>query len=164
MVFVSHNLDEVLEIADEVSVFRDGQLVRTAPVQAWSKESCIEAMLGSATASTTATSTLGDTTDEELLSVENLTVPGVVHDVSLRVRRGRILGIAGLVGSGEEHRSEVTRRAGAPLGGIDSTRRDRRPLAEESACRTPPRPRTTSRGPQEDRAVAAAECHGQHAA
>ena len=46
ILLVSHNLDEVLAIADEISVCRDGQLVRTAPAKAWTKASLVAAMLG----------------------------------------------------------------------------------------------------------------------
>ena len=98
MVLVSHNLDEVLDIADHVSVFRDGRLVRTAPVAEWTKRSLVTAMLGHEPPGHVICSrTLRSGT---LLRVEGLTVPGKIEDVSIDIAAGEILGIGGLVGSG----------------------------------------------------------------
>lgn len=104
VIFVSHNLEEVLDISDHVTVFRDGRLVDSRAAAAWSKDRLIAAMLGDALAQR-----LHDEkhpharaldTAPEALRCEQIGVPGVVHDVSLCVRRGEILGVAGLVGAG----------------------------------------------------------------
>jgi ABC-type sugar transport system ATPase subunit len=111
-VYVSHNLDEVLALCDRVSVMRDGELVATGPVARWTKESLVTAMLGHVLQKPLPQRRT--IADEEALRVEGLTVPGVLEDISFTLRRGEILGLAGLVGSG---RTELLRAlAGADAG------------------------------------------------
>jgi len=111
VVFVSHNLDEVLEIADTVAVFRDGALKAHAPREAWDKASLVREMLGNQAGDTIVRAMLetGDgavrtvqDTDRGLpvLRVEDLVVPGVVDGVNIDVHKGEIVGLGGLVGSG----------------------------------------------------------------
>jgi rhamnose transport system ATP-binding protein len=105
MVFVSHNLGEVLEISDRVSVFRDGRLVATRPTEQWSKQMLVGAMLGEAggalaTAASASAPRRRRATSTSVLTVRGLTIPGVLTDISLDVRSGEIVGVAGLVGSG----------------------------------------------------------------
>jgi rhamnose transport system ATP-binding protein len=109
LVFVSHNLDEVLRIADTVSVFRDGRVVLTADRSDLTKRQLVEAMLGAGVGARLADQLLGDASSarkarpaprEGLLRVEDLTVPGAVEDIGFEVRRGEIFGIGGLVGAG----------------------------------------------------------------
>jgi ABC-type sugar transport system ATPase subunit len=104
IIFISHDLDEVLKLCDRVSVMRDGELIMTDAAALLSKEALVGAMLGttSAPAASVAASTLG----EEILSVRDLSLDGQDAGLSLRVRAGEVLGIAGLVGSG---RTEVLR-------------------------------------------------------
>ena len=115
IVFVSHNLDEVMAVADTITVFRDGSLVESAPKQDWSKARLVQRMLGDRGDSRVAAEMLA--TDrlpaprrgargEHLVRVEGLTVPGAVQDIALSISAGEILGVAGLVGSG---RSTVLR-------------------------------------------------------
>jgi len=117
MLFVSHNLSEVLRIADRVSVFRDGRLVETRPTAQWTKHTLVQAMLGEKAhalaaaladephappGAARAAAAAGPAADERppILSVRGLSIAGVLHDVSLDVRPGEIVGVAGLVGSG----------------------------------------------------------------
>jgi ribose transport system ATP-binding protein len=103
-IYVSHNLDEVLALCDRVSVMRDGELVATEPVERWTKESLVTAMLGHVRLEPPPQRrTIGE---EEVLRVEGLSVPGILRDISFSLRRGEILGLAGLVGSG---RTELLR-------------------------------------------------------
>jgi ABC-type sugar transport system ATPase subunit len=104
IVYVSHQLDEVLGLCDRVSVMRDGELVATEPVERWTKERLVAAMLGHVLLQPPAQRRT--VADEEVLRVEGLTVPGVLEDVSFALRRGEILGVGGLVGSG---RTELLR-------------------------------------------------------
>ena len=97
-VYVSHNLDEVLALCDRVSVMRDGELVATEPIERWTKERLVTAMLGHVLLKPQPKRRR--ISEEEVLRVEGLSVPGVLEDVSFRLRRGEILGLAGLVGSG----------------------------------------------------------------
>lgn len=110
IIFVSHYLDEVLAVADTVSVFRDGRLVEKSLIGDHSEESIVAAMLGAeapalAAAADRQASQEAVASGEPLLRVEGLAA-GRVDGVSLTVRAGEIVGIGGLVGSG---RSTVLR-------------------------------------------------------
>jgi ABC-type sugar transport system ATPase subunit len=114
IVFVSHNLDEVLMLSDTVTVFREGQLIRSAPRESWSKAKVVQGMLGesadarfkaemlnqAAARDRSAPSPSRRPANRDLLRAEGLTVPGAIADVDVTVRAGEVLGIAGLVGAG----------------------------------------------------------------
>jgi rhamnose transport system ATP-binding protein len=101
MVLVSHNLPEVLDICDEITVMRNGVTAAAAPVGEWSRERLIASMLGDAAPTMLASHrSTASTCNEELLCVDGLNVPGMLDDVSFRACSGEILGVAGLVGSG----------------------------------------------------------------
>jgi ABC-type sugar transport system ATPase subunit len=106
VVYVSHFLQEVLDIADTVTVLKDGQLVRTAPADGESQESLVRAMLGRPLASAFPPKRPPAETAPVVLECRGLARGHAVQDVSLTVRAGEILGLAGLIGSG---RSEVAR-------------------------------------------------------
>jgi len=119
LVFVSHFLDEVLDVSETVTVFRDGRLVASEPVDDWTKPKLIRAMLGSelealqnaaaahgqhasrpaAGASPAALARAGGP-GQEVLRVEGLSSRDGVAAVDLEVRAGEIVGLGGLVGSG----------------------------------------------------------------
>ncbi|MGH6773306.1 MULTISPECIES: sugar ABC transporter ATP-binding protein [Brucella] len=99
VIFTSHRLDEVEEIADRVAVLRDGRIVRVEDVTQISQKDMAEAMVGrplSEIYPARRSARDGDV----LMEVCNLTSPGAVSNVSLAIRRGEILGLSGLVGSG----------------------------------------------------------------
>jgi simple sugar transport system ATP-binding protein/ribose transport system ATP-binding protein len=106
IIFVSHNLDEVLKLADTISVLKDGRLVRTTPARQETKGSLISAMLGRSLDATFPAKTPPEASTPMALRVSGLCRKEAVEDVSLSIRRGEIVGLAGLVGSG---RSEVAR-------------------------------------------------------
>jgi ABC-type sugar transport system ATPase subunit len=114
-VYVSHNLDEVLALCDRVSVMRDGKLVATEPVERWTKESLVTAMLGHVLLKPQPQRRT--TAEEEVLRVEGLSVPGALEDVSFTLRRGEILGLGGLVGSGRTELLRVLAGADADADG-----------------------------------------------
>jgi ABC-type sugar transport system ATPase subunit len=105
VVLVSHFLGEVLELADEVTILRDGRLVQTVPAAGQTEESLMAAMLGRSLDATFPAKrpVAGDA--RTVLSVRHLVAPGV-NGVSFDLRAGEILGLAGLVGAG---RTEVAR-------------------------------------------------------
>jgi rhamnose transport system ATP-binding protein len=110
VLFISHRLEEVFELADVVTVLRDGEHVITAPAAELDASKLIRHMVGRE---------LGELFPKEaaeigepLLEVRGLTSQGVFRDISFTLRRGEILGLAGLVGAG---RTEVARA----LFGID---------------------------------------------
>jgi ABC-type sugar transport system ATPase subunit len=102
MVFVSHNLEEVLELADAVTVFRNGELAASAPKSEWTKRTLVRAMLGHELVTRVRDARAGDrhSTADELLRAEHVTVPGLIENLSLSVRPGEVVGLGGLVGSG----------------------------------------------------------------
>jgi rhamnose transport system ATP-binding protein len=136
IVYVSHFLDEVLEFADTVTVLRSGRLVRTAPVAEETEESLVAGMFG-AGAAAEHFEKRQNTTAPVVLDVSGLHRKGVLRDISLQIRAGEIVGLAGLIGSG---RTELARAiAGAdPIDGgtiaVDGTvRRIRTPAAAIAA-------------------------------
>jgi len=104
VLFISHRLEEVFEICQRVTVMRDGRHVLTSELAGLTSDDLVRAMVGRPMAERTA----GErgTPGELVLRVERLTREGVFTDVSLDVRAGEIVALAGLVGSG---RSEVAR-------------------------------------------------------
>jgi ABC-type sugar transport system ATPase subunit len=115
IVYVSHFLDEVLELADNVTVLRSGRLVRTGPAAQETEESLVAGMFGAAAEAEHFEKPHGSTA-RVVLDVSGLQRKGVLRDISLQVRAGEIVGLAGLVGSG---RTELARAiAGAdPIDG-----------------------------------------------
>jgi rhamnose transport system ATP-binding protein len=106
VVLVSHYLEEVLEASQTVTVMRDGKVVRTAPAEDETPETLVTAMIGRALELTFPPKRPATETAPVVLEAHGLTSAGAVEDVSLSVRAGEIVGLAGLVGSG---RTEVAR-------------------------------------------------------
>ncbi|HKZ92157.1 MAG TPA: sugar ABC transporter ATP-binding protein, partial [Candidatus Limnocylindrales bacterium] len=107
VVYVSHFLDEVLKACERVTVMRDGRIIRTTRTSEETRDSLVSGMLGRSMALTFPTSPQRDEGHQvAALRVDHLSARPSVLDVSLEVRAGEIVGIAGLVGSG---RSEVLR-------------------------------------------------------
>lgn len=98
ILLVSHNLDEVLSIADDISVCRDGRLIRTASVADWTKPSLVAAMLGHA--ASPPTKRRSAISSEPFLRAEEVTAPNKIEKISVAVGKGEIVGVGGLVGSG----------------------------------------------------------------
>jgi ribose transport system ATP-binding protein len=99
VIFTSHRLDEVKNIADRVAVLRDGQIVRVANTSDISEDAMAEAMVGRPLAEIYPPRR-GAADRKALLSVAGLTSPGAVEEATLDIREGEVLGISGLVGSG----------------------------------------------------------------
>jgi ABC-type sugar transport system ATPase subunit len=102
-VYVSHRLEELFGLCDEVTVLRDGRHVLTAPLSSVDRNALVEAMVGRRV-EPHHPAHLSKAAGRELLRVEHLSSPAGVHDVSLSVRAGEVVGLAGLVGAG---RSQV---------------------------------------------------------
>ncbi len=103
IIYISHRLEEVFELCDNVSVLRDGQHIQTMPVEALTKQDLINMMVGREMGQEypKEVGTLGDT----ILEVRNLNA-GILKDISFSVRSGEVFGISGLVGAG---RTELAR-------------------------------------------------------
>ena len=102
IIYISHKMDEILEITDEITVLRDGYLTGHDLSSNLTQDELIRMMVGRSLENMfpKVTVPIGDV----LLRVENLTLKKYYHDISFEVRRGEIVGFAGLVGAG---RSEV---------------------------------------------------------
>ncbi|MBV7302406.1 sugar ABC transporter ATP-binding protein [Corynebacterium sp. TAE3-ERU2] len=106
MVFISHHLDEIAEIADTVSVLRDGQFIAEVPATTPEAE-LVKLMVGrDIDDQYPRTPSLEDTKDEPLLEVKGLHNHGSFSGITFSVMPGEVVGIAGLVGAG---RTEVLR-------------------------------------------------------
>ncbi len=103
VLFVSHRLEEVFELCDRATVFRDGRHIVTASVGDLTTADLVRHMVGRAvTLFPKAEAPIG----EVLLEVRHLSRPGAFQDVSFKIRAGEIIGMAGLVGAG---RTEIAR-------------------------------------------------------
>ncbi len=102
IIYITHKMDEVFKIADKVTVFRDGRHVATLPAAELDRQKLITLMVGRELTH------LFPKEDVEIgdvvMSVRGLTRHGVINDISFDLRRGEILGLAGLMGAG---RTEV---------------------------------------------------------
>ena len=105
IVYITHKMNELFEIADEVSVFRDGRHIGTRPAAEVTRDDIIRMMVGREV------SQMFPKTEvpigEIVLSVRDLCLTGWFRDVSFDLRAGEILGVAGLVGSGRSNVAEA---------------------------------------------------------
>lgn len=104
IIYISHKLDEIFEISDDISVLRDGKVVSTNPVSATDHDKVIAEMVGRTISQVYPKESV--TVGGELLRVDRLSRAGEFKDISFHVNSGEIIGFAGLVGSG---RTEVMR-------------------------------------------------------
>ncbi|MDF2513134.1 MAG: D-xylose transporter ATP-binding protein [Herbinix sp.] len=102
IIYISHRLDEILSLANQITVLRDGEYIKTVPATGVTKDQLVEMMVGR---------TLDNIYPKEsveigdvLFQIKNLSSQGVFKDVNFEVRAGEILGISGLMGAG---RSEI---------------------------------------------------------
>jgi ribose transport system ATP-binding protein len=98
ILYTSHKLDEVARIADRVTVLRDGHVVLQAPAAGLTEDRMAAAMVGREMKDLYPPKRAAE--GGAVLEVRRLTVPGVVEDASFTLRKGEILGFAGLVGAG----------------------------------------------------------------
>ena len=105
IIYVSHRLAEIFQVTDEIVILKDGRLVKTLTTPETSEHELIAAMVGRDIGDTYASLRRNDTFGDTLLEVSHL-VTDDVHDVSFTLRKGEIIGFAGLVGAG---RTEVAR-------------------------------------------------------
>lgn len=98
VVYISHRLEEVFELADRVSVIRDGQHISTRLIGDTTPQRMIAEMVGRAVGNYF-TKMPSTATDEVLLSVRNLGAAGVFEGISFDLRRGEVLCMAGLIGA-----------------------------------------------------------------
>ncbi len=104
IIYISHKLDEVMQLSDRITILRDGQKIKTVNTAETTKEQLITGMLGRELSNmyNKQPAEIGDT----VLEVNGLTREGVFNDISFSVKSGEIVGFFGLVGAG---RTEIMR-------------------------------------------------------
>lgn len=104
IVYISHKLDEVFQIADDITVFRDGTVVESHPASEIDMDQVIALMVGRKMENVYPKTEVS--IGENLLEIKDLYSKGIFRDIDFHVKRGEIVGFAGLVGAG---RTEVMR-------------------------------------------------------
>ncbi|WP_051591151.1 sugar ABC transporter ATP-binding protein [Bacillus sp. UNC438CL73TsuS30] len=105
IIYVSHHLDEVLEISDHITILRSGKKIRTERIEYWNKDRLVSEMLGEEIGNDLAKVISKSFPEngqfgQEILRAEKVTVPGSIESIDISIRAGEIVGIGGLVGSG----------------------------------------------------------------
>ena len=117
IIYISHKMDEILRISDEVTIMRDGQYITTRPAAELTKAEIIRLMVGREMTNQFPPK-LETASDEDIMRVEGLTAQySILNDVSFSLKKGEILGVAGLDGSGRTELLEnifgaATRKSG----------------------------------------------------
>lgn len=106
IIYISHRMDEIKQICDRATILRDGQYICTVDVAQTGLDDIIAAMVGRKVAYQRTGRDKSKILPEEVLRVENLCWGSKVKNVSFSLRRGEVLGFAGLVGAG---RTETAR-------------------------------------------------------
>jgi ribose transport system ATP-binding protein len=113
IIYISHRLEELPRIADRVTVMRDGHVIETRAINEFPPDDIVRAMVGRRLESHFPDLPAVAADAPVMLAVRDLSRPPAVNDVSFEVRRGEIVGLAGLVGAG---RTEILRAiAGADI-------------------------------------------------
>ena len=106
IIFISHRLEEIRAIADRVTIFRDGDLIATKKINEITNEEIIKFMIGRNIEEIDVIENEYLKKNEIILSVNNISQPGNFKNISFDLKKGEILGFAGLVGAG---RTEVAK-------------------------------------------------------
>ncbi|MEG2621279.1 MAG: sugar ABC transporter ATP-binding protein [Clostridia bacterium] len=104
-IYISHKLDEIFQLCDTATILRDGSVIETRPTQAFTQAQIIERMVGRSVDMEYPRKDCP--IGEVVLKLAGITRNGVIEDISFELRRGEILGIAGLVSSGRTETAEV---------------------------------------------------------
>lgn len=110
VIYITHRLDEVTEIADDVLVFRDGEVVAAGPVADFDGHRIVEAMVGTRLEDTIGAldhAAGGGADERPMLEVRGATIPGLFADVGLTVAPGEIVSLFGRLGCGAQELAEA---------------------------------------------------------
>lgn len=99
-IFVSHRLDEIFAVCDSVTVLRDGKFVGSHPIRELDKNRLVAMMIGRELDANSRVPKSVAPSDQAILSLSSFSSPGKFSDINLTVKKGEIVGIGGLVGSG----------------------------------------------------------------
>lgn len=117
IIYISHRMDEIKRICDRATILRDGQYISTVDVASTSLDDIIAAMVGRKIAYVRKSRDKSRILEDEILRVEHLNSGSKVKDVSFSLRKGEILGFAGLVGAGRTETARLIFGADLPDGG-----------------------------------------------
>ena len=133
VIFISHDMTEVLSMSDTISILRDGEFVKTVLAKDVTEDDLKTLMVGHQMSAHYYREDYGESLASDVaLSMRNVSVPGELEDVSLDLHRGEILGIGGLsecgmhevgkalFGASYDRSGEVTLADGTPVDGIDT--------------------------------------------
>jgi ribose transport system ATP-binding protein len=119
VIFISHKLDEIMALAQRVTVLRDGQLIATVSTEALTPDSIAQMMVGRELSNLYPPKHEPDVDAPVVLSVRGLAAAGI-SDISFDLRKGEILGFAGLIGSGRTAVAEaIVGLSGKTAGEVD---------------------------------------------
>ncbi|MEU9913878.1 sugar ABC transporter ATP-binding protein [Streptomyces sp. NPDC051001] len=127
--FISHHLQEVYEVCQTVTVLRDARWITTAPVADMPRAALVEAMAGETIAEQTVAVRDVDSTAPVVLEARGLT-SDAYRDVDLTVRRGEVVGLAGISGSGKTELAESFTGLHTPTGGTARLEGERLPFGD----------------------------------
>jgi ribose transport system ATP-binding protein len=127
VIYISHFLEEVRQIADRFTVLRDGRSVATGEIASTTDDELIAKMVGRAQQNLFPDRKPNDATHDVVLEVRNLAAPPLLKDASFDLRRGEILGIAGLMGSGRTPLLRAIFGLESPAGGTISVNKSTLP-------------------------------------
>lgn len=106
IVFITHKMGEILDMADRISVLRDGKLISTGPVGDYDINTITNQMLGKSVHFEKNNNIKEFSEKDVILEARNISLPLILNDISFKLHKGEILAITGLVGSGK---SELVR-------------------------------------------------------
>jgi ABC-type sugar transport system ATPase subunit len=115
IIFISHALEEALQMADRITILRDGKLVETRPAAEFDRDKVVRMMVGRETSAMSSAEMTGKTPGRArrpkdrrpVLTVDNITMGNVVKNMSFSAYAGEVVGIAGLVGAGRTEAAQI---------------------------------------------------------
>jgi simple sugar transport system ATP-binding protein len=109
IIFISHAIEEAIDLADRITILRDGEHVVSGPASSFDRETIIRAMVGRTLSSELYRRKSGSArpAGERLLSVQNLSMGSIVRNTSFTIYAGQITGVFGLIGSGRTETAKI---------------------------------------------------------
>ena len=116
IIYISHKMDEIFSMCDTATVLRDGQVIETRATKDFTRDEIVERMVGRSVDVDYPRRNVE--LGEVVLKLDNVTREGIVENISFELRKGEILGLAGLVGSGRTEIAEAIFGAEHYEGGV----------------------------------------------
>ena len=107
VIYISHALNEALELADNITVLRDGEVVACKKSKELNKNELVKLMVGREIEENISSNFTRKNTEVETLRVENISLSNKLKDINFSLHKGEILGFAGLVGSGRSELANI---------------------------------------------------------